>query len=528
MQRDINHMNKVLTIENNKIDWRIYLLRLCLILMGALVIYFNARGYDILFSDAPFLGIASPFSILLAITEISVLIWTYAVISNWPNMSKIVKCIILILVPAFSFLCFTGINSYLSMLATAEITELSKVEVTNENNEELLSTYSKEANSIENQLAQIRDERKGIIEKRAEYTMQINNLYNQASERRLTATNCDKVTDCKNSVNAFEAQAKDLTNQVNSLDKSTSRLDQKINEYENDLENASDEIKKIKLESTLNINEHAGTESNFERKKKTYENIVLKISSFFNYSPEDPFGVFIAFISFIIYPVYFILNLYLALESDENKAARAARIKSKKVKRSQREKIYLKLIKYCRVWAHGRKKTRIVKEVNIVEVEKPIEVEVEKIKEVEVIKFQEIEVEKPIEIIKEVIIEKEVIKEVPYEVKVEVPVHLDRIVKVPTEVPVYIDKVKKVPEPYFIKDPQIVIHERIIPVPENITGEELEKLLDAQPILNRTARAKQASSYPEGEHGEFFVDPNFQPKPKSRDRDREKEFASEC
>ena len=95
--------------------------------------------------------------------------------------------------------------------------------------------------------------------------------------------------------------------------------------------------------------------------------------------------------------------------------------------------------------------------------------------------------------------EVEVIKEVPYEVKVEVPVEVDRIVEVKVEVPVYIEKIKKVPEPVFINDPQIIIHERIIPVPADITGEELEKLLNAQPRLNETARAEQGQSNTESE-----------------------------
>lgn len=131
------------------------------------------------------------------------------------------------------------------------------------------------------------------------------------------------------------------------------------------------------------------------------------------------------------------------------------------------------------MWAHRRKKIQVKEVERIVEIEKVIEKEVDKIVEREIVVEKEVEV----------------IKQVPIEVRVEVPVEVDRIVEVPTEVPVFVDKIKKVPEPVFIKDPQIVIHERIIPVPENITGEELEKLLNAQPRLNETARIAESQLY---------------------------------
>ncbi|GAL18563.1 hypothetical protein JCM19235_1986 [Vibrio maritimus] len=141
-------------------------------------------------------------------------------------------------------------------------------------------------------------------------------------------------------------------------------------------------------------------------------------------------------------------------------------------RKSNRNEIYRKAIRYFRVWAHRRIKT-LEKEVEkVVETEVVVEKEIEKIVEVE------IEVEKTVE----------VTKEVPVEIKVEVPVEVERIVEVSTEVPVYIEKIKKVPEPVFIKDPQVIIHERVVPVPENITAEELEKLLNAQPRLNADAR----------------------------------------
>ncbi|MFA0709614.1 hypothetical protein AB4653_28275, partial [Vibrio sp. 10N.222.48.A3] len=56
------------------------------------------------------------------------------------------------------------------------------------------------------------------------------------------------------------------------------------------------------------------------------------------------------------------------------------------------------------------------------------------------------------------------------------------------EIPVYVEKIKTIPEPMFINDPQVIIHERIIPVPADITGKELEELINAQPRLNTTTR----------------------------------------
>jgi hypothetical protein len=254
-------------------------------------------------------------------------------------------------------------------------------------------------------------------------------------------------------------------------------------------------------------------------KKRAYEDIMRSFLGWFNVTVDDPYEWFVSFLSALIYPVYFILNLQIALNSDVNKLARSSRIEKnngrkafkknerkiiknllktlvrrqrvkalqrKRVElealetkkkayselKSKRLKLYEKCIAYFRVWASRRTKVIEVEVDKVIEKEVVVEKEVEKIVEVEV------EVEKTVE----------VVKEVPVELKVEVPVEVDRIVEVPTEVPVYVDKVKKVPEPYFIKEPEVIIHERLIPVPEDITGAELQELFNAQPRLNEIAR----------------------------------------
>ena len=175
----------------------------------------------------------------------------------------------------------------------------------------------------------------------------------------------------------------------------------------------------------------------------------------------------------------------------------AESIKAKHNRASVRTILYQKGLRYFRVWAHRRKKTREVQIETLVNVEVPVEVEriVEIEKEVQVIKEVpvEIRVEVPVEVDRIVQIEKEVevIKEVPVEIRVEVPVEVDRIVEVEKEVPIFIERIKKIPEPMFIPEPQIVIHERIIPVPADITAEELERLLNAQPRLNTPARSAE-------------------------------------
>lgn len=497
--------------------WREYpLLKILLFAMGIMIVVFNVKGYDELFSDEPWFGLASPFGILLGLAELAVLVWTSAVISSWPNASRVLKFSTYLLVPAFMFLCYSGINSYLSSLATQEIRLVKEVRAKNDNSEQYRNTIESEVNTLREQLAMMRPEREEINSKIAETNEQINAMSQAASDRRLKALDCNAVPDCRDSVSAFENQAQRLNNELGPLYSARDRLDNRIAKADENLENALSEIRQQKLSETNAINEHAGIESSFDMKKAAYERIILSIASFIGIEVEDPFSVFVAVLSGVIYPVYFILNLFLALNSKENLSVRKVRREKRakthellsklvKIKRlkllrrkkmivkqfeasllmkaekaTKREMIYTKMMRYFRVWAHRRTKVieREVEKIVVNEIQ--VEVEVEKIIEVPV------EIEKEVEVIKEVTVEVEVekivevVKEIPVEVRVEVPVEVDRVVKVPTEVPVFVEKIKKEPEPFFIKDPQVIIHERIIPVPDNITGPELEKLLNAK------------------------------------------------
>lgn len=495
------------------------LLKVMLLIMGFMVVTFNVMGYDVLFHAEPWFSFVpiSPFGILLGCSEIAVLLWTSAVISEWCTTSRILKVVIWFLVPAFSFLCYSGINSYLSTLATTEIRKVEEVKVRTSNNTDFLTTLESEAASLEQQLLQLRKGQIFLNRQINEKNSQIKELSEQASSRRLKAIDCASVPDCASSVNAFEDQAALLELDVKSLNRSRDKKELRIEKLEANLDKLQSDIRSQKISDRNNKNEFAGIESSFEMKKAAYERIVLAVTGMFGFKPKDPFGVFVSFVSFLIYPVYFILNLYLALNSEGNKSLRESRwknirqrksirnallkkvagylklmvlrkkraiianlsdsFKQRRKRKSKREVVYKKMIRYFRVWAYRRKKIKEIEVERIVEQEVLVEKEVEKVVEVEV------EVEK--------VVEK--IKEVPVEVRVEVPVEVDKIVEVPTEVPIYIEKIKKVPEPVFVKDPQVIIHERIIPVPEDVTAEELERILDAQPRLNTDARNSESS-----------------------------------
>ena len=478
-----------------------------LFIMGWLVVWFNVTGYDILFTAEPWFSFfpVSPFGVLLGCAEIAVLIWTSAVIREWQSTSRILKVLIFVLVPSFGFLCYSGINSYLLSLATADIQKVHEVKFLTSNNSEYIRVRQTESDSLQQQLILLRQEQVKLNKQINKKNNLINELGQKASDRRLGALDCTANIDCANSVAAFENQAKFVSLDIGSINSSRQRNDVRIGKLEDQIDIIQNEIRLQKLSDKNSKNELAGVESTYSLKKAAYENIILTVTSWFNWKPNDPFSIFISFISFLIYPVYFMLNLFLALNSTENKKIRSdKRAKNiqkkdlknkamierngylkklskyirtwvlrkkriaifnfnhkaeiKKLEKSHRSRLYKKLLRYFKVWAHRRTKTR----------------KIELIKEVEI----KVEVEKMVETVKEIEIEK----------IIEVAVEVDRIVKVPTEIPVYIEKIKKVPEPVFITEPQIIIHERLVFVPENITAAELEEIFNAQPRLNESLR----------------------------------------
>ncbi len=411
--------------------------------MGAMIIYFNIKGYDILFRDEKILGIASPFSLLIGIAEVSVLIWTYNVISDWPNTSRVLKTMLFILVPSFSFLCFSGINSYLTILAHSEYQVFHEVKMVNKNNDKYLLSKENESSLLQNQLNLLRNESQAINTDIAKAMKESAKLVQQSSERRRTVTDCSKVPDCMASVKNIDLQIGNMQDEVSRLNANRISIENRIKKLSSNFDGVVYEIDEIKKQSIDKVNELVDVETTYTIKKETYENIILTVASWFGITPKNPFSIFLNIISMLVYPVYFILNLLLALNSDTNKERRTLKnnrmlerdeekYKFKAVQYSTRSIILKKIMKYLRVWAHARKKTKI----------EHVEIPVEKI------------------------VEKEV--------------KVDRLVPVDKEVPVYIEKLVKVPEPYVVKEPTIVIKEKILPVPENITSKELEELVNEQ------------------------------------------------
>lgn len=493
-------------------------------LLGLLIVVFNVKGYDVLFYDTPFsvFPFISPMGLLLLVAELAVLFWTSAVISNWPNVSKVLKISMLIIIPIFWFICYAGISSYLSSLASKEVSQVNEYKQQAINNKDLLYSLSKESVEIQKELQTLRRQNQIENQKISEFNVNIEKLYTQASERRQTATNCSLVEDCRASVQAFNHQATSLESELEPIRRSRNDTFNRISKLQARLDEINKESNKIKSMEVKKLNNVANSESNFAIKKRAYANTIDDIAMVFGMKFDDSFKVFINILAFVIYPLYFLLNLFSSLQSEQNLSERKRRREEtasyrkkkkeykslryemwrkvvsilrartlrkkqevllalkrsgsiRKEKKSVRNTLLVKAMRYFRVWAARRKKI--------------VEIQVETIVE------KEIEVEIVIEVEKVVEIEVEKIVEIEVQVEKEIPVYVDRIVEVPTEIPVYVDKIKTVPEPFFVNDPQIIIHERIIPVPENITGLELEELLNAQPRLNQTSGATAEQVY---------------------------------
>ncbi|MGF1719133.1 hypothetical protein L4D20_03705 [Vibrio kyushuensis] len=463
------------------------LIQIMLFILGALIVWFNILGYDILFPNDDFS--INPFSALLFFTEAAVLVWTSQVIKNWYTTSRLLKMMIFILVPAFWFLCYSGINSYLNSLATSEISTVESEIVINDNRNELINSLEVRRGNISGELSNLRSSNQRIDISLSESNQKISELSTKSSDRRLTQLDCNAVEDCRVSVENYQQQIDTLSHNMEVHQKDKEGNSERIRRLESELIDIDSRVSGMELEIVESRNSYAGTETSFNQKKEVYESIVLQVSSWFGLTPSNPFGVFVSFISMIIYPVYFILNLLVSLNTEEHKEIRRAKKDKKTKQKDYRLAFYNRMIKYFRVWAHRRTKT--VEVDKIVEVPVEVEKEVERIVEVPV----EVEVDKIIEVEKIVNVEVEVVKEVEKIVEIEKEVEkiVEKIVEVPVEieVPVYIDKIHKVSEPMIIKEPQIIIHERIVPIPEDITANELEELLNAKPGSDETSRVEQ-------------------------------------
>ncbi|WP_104399246.1 hypothetical protein [Vibrio penaeicida] len=534
-----------LGIPSFNINWRDQIaLPLILLALTVLIITFNVKGYTILFDDDPLFnskGI-SPFGLLLGVTELAVLLWTYIVISKWDDSVFWLKWLVLpLVVISFAFLSYTGINSYLSALANSDSKNINKAELLYANSQDLVRSKEKRLDAIAIELTSLRAEQgelRGNIERN---NVSISELSKQASERRQTAFNCAEVEDCANSVQNFQIQIDMLKVENDDFVQKRRQKNVRISALESQQDKLAEDIE-VEKEKQINWkNSTVDDASTVDLKRKSYEATILTVTKFFGFEPSDPFGFFVGFLSALIYPVYFMLNLLLSLNSDENKEERAKRREAKNTKKkvkqkrasvreallkeilkylklrllrkkkssiaslkerikqhhnrkSVREETYKRMIKYMRVWARRRKKTKEIQVETIKEIKVEELVEVEKIVEVEVEREVEVPVETIVEIEKEVEIEK--IVEVEKIVEKEVPVEVEKIVQVPTEVEIEVEKIKikEVKVPYFINDPQVIVHERLVPVPEDVTAEELERILNAQPRLNTDARDSEESS----------------------------------
>lgn len=380
-----------------------------LIALGMTIIVFNVMGYKELLNE-PSLGIITPFGFLIGLSELAVLIWMSCVIKNLPTVSWVLKYSIIPVFILFWILCFTGINSYLKKYAYGEVKELQAAKIKYDNNKVQLKSIDEQILVIQSALNDAQKERILDNDRISQLQFEANQISTKMSTRRLGSLICDRNVDCKAAVADYKQQIDSIQHQINQLQGSVADKQRFVSTYEADLTEMSKNKRELNKDNRDLVNLHAHSEGAFSVKKQTYEDIVVGIFNFFGFkSPEDPYSTFIGFISLIIYPVYFLLNLYINLGSEANRAMAESKRKNPN---------YRKLLKYLRVWALRRKKTR-----NIV-----------------------------------------VIKEV------------EKIVE--KEVPVYVDRVKKVSEPVFINEPEIYFHERLIPVPENISAQELKELME--------------------------------------------------
>ncbi|MGR5205776.1 hypothetical protein [Vibrio sp. PNB23_22_7] len=451
-----------------------HILSAAMFLMGSMVIAFNVAGYDLLFFDEPWIPFipVSPFGLLLGVTEIAVLIWTQFVLSRWLSVGRFLKVCTFVLVPAFAFLCYSGINSYLSTLATSDIAKANEARLISENNAAYIKSLEREVATLEEQITEVRAQ---IVPKTEDITSKseiIKSLSEQASERRLKGGRvCADNPDCAAAVENFQSQIDMLTREVKDIGDSRRHDEDRLTRLEQHLYETQNKLRNEKISDRQSVNVHSGVESTFELKKQAYSSIIIGVAESIGVErPKDPFQVFVSFISALIYPVYFLLNLYLCMQSEEWVSHREKKkifverkwsirntlIKQliKLVKLSIRKRIELKkelnnlypkkedlykkgilrrVLKYYRVHAAKRQKVRKIVET------------------IEVVK--EIEVEKIVEVEKEVV--KEVIKEVPVEVV----------------------RIEKIKEPMIVREPSIIIHERIVPVPEDASAEDIEDLL---------------------------------------------------
>lgn len=318
--------------------WWLYLsdqtiMRVLLFGMALSIIAFNVMGYKELFNETGiFFGI-TPFGLLIGFAEIAVLFWTSSVIRNLPTASRALVYAVIPVILGFWFLCFTGINSYLTNSTYRDFTESQAAKSRYENNDALLTSLDTQITSLQATLDSARSERTLDSDRLLQLQDDANTLSDKMSQRRLGYAICSQNPDCAAAVAEFQQQSDNIQRQMDLLHTAIADKQKLISGYEAELSELNRERHELARNNRDDINEYVQTESAFSVKKQTYENIVINVYEFLGLEkPADPFASFISFISFIIYPVYLILNLYTGLGSEANCAAREARKKIREQK----------------------------------------------------------------------------------------------------------------------------------------------------------------------------------------------------
>lgn len=318
--------------------WWLYLsdqtiMRVLLFGMALSIIAFNVMGYKELFNETGiFFGI-TPFGLLIGFAEIAVLFWTSSVIRNLPTASRALVYAVIPVILGFWFLCFTGINSYLTNSTYQDFTESQAAKSRYKNNDALLTSLDTQITSLQATLDSARSERTLDSDRLLQLQENANTLSDKMSQRRLGYAICSQNPDCAAAVAEFQQQSDNIQRQMDLLHTAIADKQKLISGYEAELSELNRERHELAKENRDDLNGYAQTESAFSVKKQTYENIVINVYEFLGLEkPADPFASFISFISFIIYPVYLILNLYTGLGSEANCTAREARKKIREQK----------------------------------------------------------------------------------------------------------------------------------------------------------------------------------------------------
>ena len=412
-----------------KMDMKLLPMKIVLLAMGTGIVISNVTGYDTLFSlEKGIFGIISLFGLIMITAEVAVLLYTSSILSSYFRQPKILQYSLPIVVILFSFLSFSGLNSYLTNSA---LKDYKLIETTK--NKELASNdrvniLNKESDEYAVNIEALNKKQEEITTMMGKLDAEIIKISGLIDKRRLkTRGQCQDSPDCTAVVSGFNDKIKG-----HELSKNT--YQKQINNILSDIKNNQDLISKKKQEiSSLEKDKferqdlQSGSESEHTSKIGNYEKVVGSVLGIFNIKVDKPFEWFIGLVAAIIYPVYFLVNMYIGLNSEENKEYFATKRSTRKDKTITKMKLYAMFVRWY-------KSNRAVSKRRV--------------------KFKEkiVEVEKIIEVPTGHIVEK----------SIEVPVYVTKIEKVIEQVPIE----RQTPYPMFV------------PVPEGISPKKLKELED--------------------------------------------------